>query len=568
MATNTQFTSNTALSVPENFTVPSTQMKSPSVITSQQAENKVAKIQNVLNQPSGSYKVTDNPVPVYGESSQAVLALQQQLNAKNKGVPGYTPIAEDGKYGQQTLGAVNFVAPTTNTTNNTQNTNKDKSNLDTTDEALVNYLKNKKTINDNINKAFNDFQDTLSNIRSGNSLTSSQTKALNALNQAFEFAKAEQAKSNESETGVVNLVNMRGGASRYSPEVAAGRVQLSIQTGIKRIQNIANEQQLALEKMRNEFEQGNMKNARDSYTDYITYSNNLDKQITDTYTSIYNYNKDVADAKFKQLQEDNKQAQNVIDNTFKQIQLTETERHNRAEESIKRKELEQKVTGASADPIALKQWAEEYAQTGKLPTGVPANLRQSVAMLATTVKQPAGRVVSAITGMPDPTLDSALQQGLSSGADAIKRLDQLGEVFSQIHTGLIGGTFGAAFPSTQRQIYNDMRDEIIMLIRQARSGQAFSVKEAESYENMLPTNWNEPTFLQLGADGLTKIQNLKNSMEMSLNTKLAQNGLMITQDKPVKNNQSDGQQSNQPKQVEYQGKIYNVDANGDMTPVQ
>lgn len=565
--TNIDYTGK-ALEVPSSFSIPTTKVKTPSVVTSAQGENIANKIKTTINQPSGTYKQTENTLPVYGESSQAVLNLQKSLNSKNASVPGYTPIAEDGKYGQQTLNAVNFVPPINNK-NTTDTTTKNESGTGNT--MLDDYIKSKKKLVDNQNTAYTEFQNTINNVMSGNGLTSSQKEMLSNLNKEFENAKSAQTVANKSEENIYNMANIRGGTQRYSPEVAASRVQVAVSSGIQRITNIATTQATTLAKMRLEFEQGNIKNARDLYDAYMGNQDKQDKAITDVYTTITNYNKEVADSKFKQLQEDNKLAQNTIENTLKQQQLDETKRSNKANESIKREELKNKTLEASSDPFADYQWASEYAATGKMPSGIPAKSKKNVAVLASTMPQPVGRVVSAITGMPDPTLNAKLEEGLVAGQDAIKRLDQLKTIFGEFHTGLLGGTIGNISPGVDRQTYMDMRGEIIQLIRQARSGQAFTASEAAEYEKKLPGNWNQT--LGLGKDGSLMIENLKNSMEVNLQTKLAQHGLMITSEESEKTKNKTEQTTEQPtqesigqqSQVEYEGKIYNVDANGEMT---
>jgi len=61
---------------------------------------------------ANTFKQTNNAKPTYGESSASVLALQKKLNADNKGKQGYTAIAEDSKYGDQTKNAVGFTSAT------------------------------------------------------------------------------------------------------------------------------------------------------------------------------------------------------------------------------------------------------------------------------------------------------------------------------------------------------------------------------------------------------------------------------------------------------------------------
>lgn len=57
------------------------------------------------------YTQTNNTIPTYGENSASVGAYQQSLNDKYKGVPGYTPLTVDNKYGPLTQAAANFKLP-------------------------------------------------------------------------------------------------------------------------------------------------------------------------------------------------------------------------------------------------------------------------------------------------------------------------------------------------------------------------------------------------------------------------------------------------------------------------
>lgn len=57
---------------------------------------------------TGTYTQTNNPTPTYGESSSSVGALQQSLNQKYAGMPGWKPLAVDNKYGPMTLAATKF----------------------------------------------------------------------------------------------------------------------------------------------------------------------------------------------------------------------------------------------------------------------------------------------------------------------------------------------------------------------------------------------------------------------------------------------------------------------------
>lgn len=54
-----------------------------------------------------SYTPSTNSTPTFGQSGNAVVALQQSINAKNANTPGYVPLKEDGLYGPKTYAAAN-----------------------------------------------------------------------------------------------------------------------------------------------------------------------------------------------------------------------------------------------------------------------------------------------------------------------------------------------------------------------------------------------------------------------------------------------------------------------------
>lgn len=77
-----------------------------------------------------------NATPIFGTSGNAVANLQTQLNEKNKGVPGYTLLKVDGKYGPITQAATQFMPATGGTGNSNTSTDTGA----TTDPATGNTI--------------------------------------------------------------------------------------------------------------------------------------------------------------------------------------------------------------------------------------------------------------------------------------------------------------------------------------------------------------------------------------------------------------------------------------------
>jgi hypothetical protein len=207
-------------------------------------------------------------------------------------------------------------------------------------------------------------------------------------------------------------------------------------------------------------------------------------------------------------------AQQAFENNIKLAQL-----------SIDQAKLKNDSAAAVADPATILAYAQQYAATGQIPTGMPKGTFGMVSQLGKELPKPDGTLVSNVTGIAPSGLSAAQTDGIVALRDLQKKLDDSKVLFNSYNHGLLTGVKNAVVPSTASQQYNNLRGEIVDLLARARSGAALTANEEATYLKKLPSNFNNSLFL--GASGDTKIDNLKSSITGKLDTALQTHNLSI-----------------------------------------
>lgn len=186
-----------------------------------------------------------------------------------------------------------------------------------------------------------------------------------------------------------------------------------------------------------------------------------------------------------------------------------------------------RAAGATAgvDPANIIAYAQQYASTGAIPTGLPKGTFGAVAQIAKEMPKPDGTLVDVNTGIKSGKLSATQEDGISALRDLIQKLDDAKTEFQDTNTGLLAGIKNSVLPSQANQRYNDLRLEISDLLARARTGAAINAHEEATYNGKLPGNFNQTLFV--GANGVTKIDDLKRSLEGKLQSTLQTNGLSI-----------------------------------------
>jgi hypothetical protein len=179
---------------------------------------------------------------------------------------------------------------------------------------------------------------------------------------------------------------------------------------------------------------------------------------------------------------------------------------------------------ASADPIQMLAYAQQYASTGKIPTGLPKGTFGVVSQLAKELPKPDGTLIDTNTGTK-PDIADAKIDGLAALYDISQKVDQLKELDTQRNHGLVSGALSKTFGTTDSQKYVDLRTEIIDLLSRARTGAALTAGEEKFYTDQLPGRVSN--VLGLGANSQLRIDNFASKINGTLETKLKANQTAI-----------------------------------------
>jgi len=174
--------------------------------------------------------------------------------------------------------------------------------------------------------------------------------------------------------------------------------------------------------------------------------------------------------------------------------------------------------------INLQAFAQQYASTGIVPTGIPKNSFGEIAKMAKEMPKQEGTVIDVNTGVK-PDIGDAKIDGFAALYDISKKISDLKDLSNEMITGLAGGLAGKITGSKDQQRYLDLRTEIIDLLARARTGAALTTQEERFYSDQLPGRFSETFFL--GADRDTKLNNFEKKINQTLDTKLKANSAAI-----------------------------------------
>ncbi len=209
----------------------------------------------------------------------------------------------------------------------------------------------------------------------------------------------------------------------------------------------------------------------------------------------------------------------------------------RAYKGMQIQKIASDLSGASngEDPANLLAYAQQYASTGTIPTGMPKGTFGIISQAAKELPKPAGTLVDRNTGVKPSSLSPTQEDGIIALKDLSQKLEEAQTLFSSLQkkgqTGISSAILGSLFPTQERQAYNNLKIEIVDVLARARTGAAITAYEETSYKKRLPGIANK-SFL-LGSTGKNKIQSLKNELEGKLNTILGAQGLAIYGYSPI-----------------------------------
>ena len=206
------------------------------------------------------------------------------------------------------------------------------------------------------------------------------------------------------------------------------------------------------------------------------------------------------------------EAQREFDNEIKLAQLAIDQRKATAD------------SVAVSDPAQLLAYAQQFAATGKIPTGIPKGGFGLVSQLAKELPKQEGTLIDSNTGVK-PDISDAKIDGLATLYDISQKVEQLKELDQKRWKGVIPATVGKIFGSANQQRYVDLRTEIVDLLSRARTGAALTASEEKFYADQLPGRVSNFGFF--GADSQLRIDNFASKIQGTLNAKLKANQAAI-----------------------------------------
>ncbi len=151
-------------------------------------------------------------------------------------------------------------------------------------------------------------------------------------------------------------------------------------------------------------------------------------------------------------------------------------------------------------------YAQQYASTGQIPTGLPKGTFGIISQVAKELPKAPGTLVDINTGIKPSKLTSTQEDGIVALKDLKTKLADLDNM------NTVGGRGTVV-------AYNGLRNEIIDLLARARTGAAISSSEEALYKKKVPSI--------IGFSKDAKIKSLSDSLGGKLDTILSTNGVSI-----------------------------------------
>lgn len=200
------------------------------------------------------------------------------------------------------------------------------------------------------------------------------------------------------------------------------------------------------------------------------------------------------------------------------------------------KKLQQDIAqtgGAQGVDENIIAYAQQYATTGTIPTGMPKGIFGKVAEIAKATPRAQGEIVNRLTGVKDSKLPAAQQEDFAALYDITQKVRRLKELNKPRIEGLISAGAGKLFGSEAQSEYLTLRKSIVDDIARMQTGAALTLDEQAFYNDYLPGRVGTVGFI-FGQNTQKKIENFEDVMNERLKNRSAANSLAIYGYTPVK----------------------------------
>ena len=178
------------------------------------------------------------------------------------------------------------------------------------------------------------------------------------------------------------------------------------------------------------------------------------------------------------------------------------------------------------DPAQLVAYGQQYASTGKIPTGIPKGSFGAISAYAKELPKENGAIVDKNTGTA-PDAAETLINGMAAIYSAVDLAKQLKQLDEERITGITSATLGKVFGSADQQRYVDLKQQITDLLARARTGAAMTASEEKFYGDMLPGRIGQVGFGLFGANTGVRIDNFISNLSNDLQNKATTRGWAV-----------------------------------------
>ncbi len=385
-------------------------------------------------------------------------------------------------------------------------------------------------------------------------LTPGEQAQVDDLKRQYQSLISEQQLTNKNNENVNRVQGFRGGGE-YTPGIESGRIADIITRGASKVADLTSKMSGAVAKLESGFRTDDINAIKDAYALYDSAAKDRLTEIQTQKEFVQNIAKEQADAKAKVDAEFQTEKNKLLtdaatagadpsiinsikdapdyNSAFAAYAKSPVGQNALLDAQYKKAQIAKiysdiansdSTAGGKGDPSLMIAYAQEFAETGKIPTGIPKGSFGTISQIAQELPKNKGQILSRSTGV-SPSSDPTLQTAMGSLYSAIELAKQLKTLDDERWGGLVSGTLGKITGSEAQSRYVNLRAQIVDLLGRARSGAVLNPSEEELYSSMLPGRFSNP--LGLGQDSGLKIDSFINSLTSDLQNKADIQGWVI-----------------------------------------
>lgn len=403
--------------------------------------------------------------------------------------------------------------------------------------------------------------------------TEGENAQIQGLQQQFGQLINQQQLLNTTSSGIANVRGYQTGSAEYDPNFQIKTIGSIVTAGNMKIADLNTRLAAATADLEQSFKDNKISAIKDSYSIFQEASKERRAALKDTIDATSAAIKDVRDRQDKK--------DDVLEQTRKAVYDLAVKNGAPASvisaigQSSSPDEMYSAITGYGQDPLdvmykraqiqkiysdmaetqqdpsQILAYAQQYASTGKIPTGLPKGAFGAVAQAAKELPKQPGQILDTNTGV-NADVPAATADAYAALYSAVELSKQLKELDAKRWDSLLGGLVTGVTGDKTQEEYTNLRAQVVDLLARARSGAALTADEEKRYSSMLPGRFSDlignatpagigsaiggllGTMLQtfgsdksLGVDSSFKIDNFTNALSSDLKNKASSHGWAV-----------------------------------------